>query len=113
LVENCNKAVITDLLEGQGTHAFEINFQLARMWNAGPFTTADSEVCCFITGTRTLQMTVSGPAGLRAEQLGCLFSATYGCTSNIRRIRFFGKMELPGSVRTTLAWADESAAASA
>jgi Heparinase II/III-like protein/Heparinase II/III N-terminus len=113
LVEKCNKAVITDLLEGQGTHAFEINFQLARMWNAGPFTTADSEVRCSITGTRTLQMTVSGPAGLRAEQLGCLFSATYGCTSSIRRIRFFGKMELPGSVRTTLAWADESAAASA
>jgi hypothetical protein len=101
--------VVDDLLEGSGIHRFEINFQLAPKWTAGPFVRVNSDSWCRIDGPRNLEIMVSAPVELRAEQCESLISRTYGSTTSALRLRFSGRARLPVCLTTKISWASQSA----
>jgi hypothetical protein len=103
--------VIDDQLDGAGTHDLELNFQLARNCMARVET---GMVTCSIVGTRgEVRLTVSGPAGLKAEVIPSVISITYGSAAATKRIRVWGRAAAPVRLTTTLSWTLHKTVASA
>jgi hypothetical protein len=111
LFEKKNMAIVEDQLGGEGTHLFEVNFQLTPNWKITSVEEFDSEVRARISGTRELQIVFKGPNRVYGQQEESLISTTYGASSPTDRLRLWGKSTLPLTLTTIVSWTARSSGA--
>lgn len=97
-------AVVEDKLDGDGTHSYEINFQLAPDWQILSIETAGSQTQACASGPGELQICFEGPGMAKAEKLDSPVSMTYGASSSAERLRIRGEAKLPVKLTTEIRW---------
>ena len=104
LCANRNTAIVEDELDGDGAHAFEINFQFAPEWRILSIATAGSETEARALGAGELKICFEGPDGVKAEKLDSPVSMTYGASSPAERLCIRGEAKLPAKLATAIRW---------
>jgi len=96
--------IIEDQLDGNGTHDFEINFQLAPRWKITLLENRGSEVRARVSGSRDLQIVFRSPDRAQAQSEDSSISMTYGALLRSQRLRIQGKSTLPVTLLTIISW---------
>jgi hypothetical protein len=107
-----NMAIVEDQLGGDGTHLFEINFQLTPRWKVSSVENLESEIRARVSGTRELQIIFQSPNNAQGQQEKSLISMTYGASTPNNRLRFWGESTLPATLTTIVSWATKSSGTS-
>jgi Heparinase II/III-like protein/Heparinase II/III N-terminus len=97
--------VIEDELNGDGVHDFVLHFQLAPGRTA-ELTSSEKGILCCILGKPQVQLTVAGPANLKASIQPSLVGRTYGATIPAMRVRIWGRAAMPTSITTHASWVE-------
>jgi hypothetical protein len=105
-------AIVEDQLGGDGTHLFEINFQLTPRWKVSSVENLESEIRARVSGTRELQIIFQSPNTAHGQQEKSLISMTYGASTPNDRLRFWGESTFPATLTTIVSWATKSSGTS-
>jgi Heparinase II/III-like protein/Heparinase II/III N-terminus len=97
--------VIEDLLDGDGVHDLELNFQVAPNRTA-QVTPSEKGILCSILGEPQVQLIVAGPTNLRGSIQPSLISHSYGVTVPGLRVRIWGRAAIPTSITTRISWVE-------
>jgi hypothetical protein len=103
--EEEDSLLIEDDLAGHGVHNVELNFQLAPRQSAH-ISSAENKITCRILGDASVQLAVTGPAGIAGAVLRSSVSTTYGATVAAMKICIQGRAELPARLTTQIAWTE-------
>jgi len=112
LRETKNMAIVEDELEGDGTHLFEINFQLTPGWKVISVENVESEIRARVSGTRELQIVFHSPDRIHGQQEESLISTTYGTSTPTHRLRIWGESTFPATLTTIVSWTARPSGAS-
>ena len=101
-------AIVEDQLGGDGTHLFEINFQLTPNWKVMSVENVESEIRAYVSGTRELQIVFQSPNRAHGQQKESSISMTYGASAPTSRLRIWGETTFPATLTTIVSWTARS-----
>jgi hypothetical protein len=103
-----NMAIVEDQLAGNGTHVFEINFQLRPGLKVISVENVEFGIRVHVSGTRELQIVFQGPNRVQGQREESSVSMTYGTCAPTDRLRVWGESNFPVTLTTEVSWAAKS-----
>ena len=96
--------VIEDILDGDGVHDLELNFQVAPNRTA-QVTPSEKGILCSILGDPQVQLITACSTNLQGSIQPSLIGRTYGTTVPGLRLRIWGRAAVPTHITTHISWA--------